>query len=112
MRYPITGYKLPPQSVSFVMDDAQIRERQKTSVGAQYPISSHAAGLPASGAKEKTMMKDVVCGMDVSENRDSVPLKHGGQEYAFCSPACRDKFQKNPQAYVQQTRQPESFKAP
>lgn len=52
------------------------------------------------------MMKDIVCGMDISENKGSVTATYKGKEYAFCSPGCRDKFEKSPDQFAQKSNQP------
>ena len=42
------------------------------------------------------MAKDPVCGMNVDENKAAGTAVHNGKTYYFCSPACKDKFQKEP----------------
>lgn len=44
-------------------------------------------------------MKDPVCNMEVS---DSSKLKssYKGKTYAFCSPSCKQKFDKKPDTYI------------
>jgi P-type Cu+ transporter len=42
--------------------------------------------------------RDPVCGMDVAASQ-SVSMKHKGQDYAFCSDQCRDKFKSDPAMY-------------
>lgn len=46
-------------------------------------------------------LKDPVCGMGVttdSENRTA----HDGEDYYFCSSSCKEKFEKDPAAYINQ----------
>jgi Cu+-exporting ATPase len=45
------------------------------------------------------MAKDAVCGMTVDEK---APLRstHAGQNYVFCSPSCKTKFDKEPARYA------------
>ena len=43
--------------------------------------------------------KDPVCGMDVSEESE-IHLSHQGQKYFFCSQYCHDKFQANPESFL------------
>jgi YHS domain-containing protein/positive regulator of sigma E activity len=45
-----------------------------------------------------TVAKDVVCGMDISED---TPYKteHDGRTYYFCCEACKVSFEKNPDEY-------------
>lgn len=44
------------------------------------------------------MVKDVVCGMEVELHRN--PVMHLGQEYAFCSVQCQERFSANPHLYI------------
>lgn len=40
---------------------------------------------------DDVMVKDPVCGIHFPR-REGVTLRHGGQQYIFCSAACRDRF--------------------
>lgn len=42
---------------------------------------------------------DMIVGVD-DARENGLTLEYPDREYAFCSPGCRDKFAKNPQAYV------------
>ncbi|PHS37138.1 MAG: copper-translocating P-type ATPase [Sulfurovum sp.] len=46
-----------------------------------------------------TVTKDVVCGMDTS-TESKFHLDHEGEIYYFCSDICQNKFNKNPQEYL------------
>jgi Cu+-exporting ATPase len=46
------------------------------------------------------LAKDPVCGMDVDENKTAPKSEHNGKTYYFCSPTCRDNFQRNPNRYT------------
>ena len=46
------------------------------------------------------MTKDPVCGMNIEEASAAAKTVHEGTTYYFCSPGCRDKFEKNPQQYA------------
>ena len=43
-------------------------------------------------------MKDPVCGMEVNENTEARSI-YKGKAYYFCSAACKQKFEKNPENY-------------
>jgi xanthine dehydrogenase accessory factor len=43
---------------------------------------------------------DPVCGMTVPATPAGRPLTHDGVTYYFCSPGCRQKFEKDPAAYA------------
>ncbi len=46
------------------------------------------------------MAKDLVCGMDVDEKTAAGRSEYQGQTYYFCSPGCKQTFDKNPEKYV------------
>ncbi len=46
------------------------------------------------------MAKDPVCGMNVKPEQAAGKSEQGGQTYYFCSTGCKQKFDKNPQAYA------------
>ena len=41
------------------------------------------------------MAKDLVCGMEIDENK-AVKINYKGETYYFCSPNCMEKFKKSP----------------
>lgn len=48
---------------------------------------------------------DPVCGMTVDiDNAKGGTLKHNGQDYYFCSPKCKNKFEMSPQAFLSPKR--------
>jgi len=49
--------------------------------------------------------RDPVCGMSVDATTAKQRLTHDRQEYVFCGPKCRAKFEVNPAAYLQPTEQ-------
>ncbi len=50
------------------------------------------------------MAKDPVCGMDVDEKTAAGKSVYQGQTYYFCSPGCKQSFDKEPQKYVGQKK--------
>ena len=44
-------------------------------------------------------MKDVVCGMEISDD-SAYRYQHGGKIFYFCSQHCLDEFKKNPEQYL------------
>ena len=50
---------------------------------------------------ELRMARDPVCGMEVSA-QTRLRTSHGGKEYRFCSTKCLQKFQANPESYLQE----------
>jgi len=46
------------------------------------------------------MAKDVVCGMMVDEKTAKHVSEHMGTKYYFCSPACKESFERDPKRYV------------
>lgn len=55
------------------------------------------------------MAKDVICGMQVDEQnvaQKGLTSDYQGQTYYFCSPSCKQEFERSPQQYAgQQTTQ-------
>lgn len=49
------------------------------------------------------MEKDPVCGMDVNPRAAPAKSSYQGRMYYFCSPECKEAFEKEPQRYVTQT---------
>lgn len=47
------------------------------------------------------MAKDPVCGMEV-EAEKAVEAEFNSLTYYFCSEACRDKFEENPQLHLKE----------
>ena len=50
--------------------------------------------------EEVTMTKDVVCSMQVDEKTAQNKSEYKGKTFAFCSPACKTKFDQKPEAYA------------
>jgi YHS domain-containing protein len=51
-------------------------------------------------ALEATMVKDPVCGMTIDEKTAAGKSEYKGTTYYFCAPACKTKFDQNPEQYV------------
>lgn len=59
-------------------------------------VSGHGEG---SGQKSSQMAKDPVCGMFV-EPQAAIGSQYMGQTFYFCSPACKENFDKEPMKYM------------
>lgn len=46
------------------------------------------------------MAKDPVCGMDVDERTTTATSTYQGKTYCFCSPACKETFDENPEKFA------------
>ena len=46
------------------------------------------------------MVKDPICGMEISENEAAGKSENKGKTYYFCSPSCKATFEKEPQKYT------------
>src|SRR5438132_4969814 len=55
---------------------------------------------------------DPVCGMTVDPATARASLVHDGQTYYFCCPSCRDRFQADPQHYLQASMPPSVQRTP
>jgi YHS domain-containing protein len=58
--------------------------------------SNHGEGSGSGGPR---MIKDSVCGVFV-DFQTSISSKHMGQNFYFCSPACKENFDKEPMKYM------------
>ncbi len=53
------------------------------------------------------MAKDVVCGMDVDEEK-AAKTEHNGKTYYFCSPTCQWAFKENPEQFLKEDNKTET----
>jgi len=51
------------------------------------------------GKEVEMLAKDPVCGMSVDERRAAYKTEYKGRTYFFCSPGCKETFEKNPEKY-------------
>ncbi|MEL6127922.1 MAG: YHS domain-containing protein, partial [Pseudomonadota bacterium] len=49
----------------------------------------------------ETITRDPVCGMTVDPDAGKPRTEHGDHTYHFCHDGCREKFEKDPESYVQ-----------
>jgi Cu+-exporting ATPase len=49
-----------------------------------------------------TVVNDPVCGMDIDPATADRRTEHKGQTYYFCGATCKEKFDANPEQYVNQ----------
>jgi YHS domain-containing protein len=53
-------------------------------------------------AKTSNAEKDLVCNMDVDPaDPGTLKTEYKGTTYYFCSPSCKESFEKNPEKYIQ-----------
>ncbi|MCD6575272.1 YHS domain-containing protein [Candidatus Aerophobetes bacterium] len=50
------------------------------------------------------MVKDLVCGMEVDEEKAPAKLEYKGKMYYFCAPVCKEPFEKEPEKYIKPHR--------
>ena len=55
------------------------------------------------------MAKDLVCGMNVDEKTAKYKTTYEGKTYYFCAPGCQKAFEANPQKYLKQQSDLQSF---
>ncbi|WMT89315.1 heavy metal translocating P-type ATPase [Pelagibacterium sp. H642] len=53
-----------------------------------------------SASSPATIIRDPVCGMSVDPATAKHHASHGGHEFHFCNPGCKDKFAADPEAYM------------
>jgi YHS domain-containing protein len=58
-------------------------------------------GFGITNEKEDLFMaKDPVCGMNIDEKKAAGTAMHKGETYYFCSPTCKESFEKAPDKYA------------
>lgn len=63
-------------------------------------------------AMDMAVAIDPVCGMTVEKGEGKPSLTYRGEEYHFCSPGCRDKFQADPYFYLSGNKKKKRESAP
>ncbi|MBN7774903.1 heavy metal translocating P-type ATPase [Nitratireductor aquimarinus] len=58
-------------------------------------------------AHAEATARDPVCGMDVTIEGAGHTLEHGGERHYFCSQRCQDRFEADPERYLDGARQQE-----
>jgi xanthine dehydrogenase accessory factor len=71
----------------------------------QLRASGALTGVPAPRAPRRTELQmaeavDPVCGMRVMPGASGLPLEHDARTYYFCCAACRQTFERDPDAYI------------
>ncbi len=64
-----------------------------------HPMQGHSHGMHGSEAAAK-VVKDPVCGMDISPDSAFAHEEREGKTYYFCSAHCQQKFKADPAKYV------------
>ncbi len=49
------------------------------------------------------MAQDPICKMNVDESKAAAASVHEGKTYYFCSTGCKERFEKEPEKYVEET---------
>ncbi|HKE51157.1 MAG TPA: XdhC family protein [Actinomycetes bacterium] len=62
-------------------------------------VTMAAGSQPAADAAPAEAL-DPVCGMTVAVVLDALTLEHGGRQWYFCGPGCRDAFAADPDRYL------------
>ena len=52
-------------------------------------------------------MEDPICSMDVDEQTAAGHSEYHGETNYFCSESCKEEFDKNPQLYADEERDPQ-----
>jgi YHS domain-containing protein len=52
------------------------------------------------GYEVNAVAKDPICGMSVDEKSAKFTSTHQGKTYYFCSPSCKEDFDKTPSKYA------------
>lgn len=68
-------------------------------------FTSCASGLLPHDEEVLSMARDPVCGMEVEESQARATTEYKGQKYYFCAVACKEKFEKEPEKYIQRSHE-------
>lgn len=49
------------------------------------------------------MPTDPVCKMEIGEDTAEAKIEYKGRTYYFCSEACKESFEKNPERFLRKT---------
>jgi len=58
------------------------------------------------------MARDIVCGMEVEEDKAAASSEYKGKEYYFCSEYCKKEFDQNPEKYISASERPAESPGP
>ncbi len=47
------------------------------------------------------LVKDPVCGMEIEKSANAGEVEYNGTVYYFCCSGCKDKFEENPEQYIE-----------
>lgn len=56
--------------------------------------------IRSSNRKEKTMVRDPVCGMEIKDTGKAEKTNYKGTTYYFCTTLCRIQFEQEPEKYI------------
>jgi len=84
-----------PEKFLSVGSSAEAHQGMQVAAAAAKPAK---ASLPILGAAPR--VKDPVCGMIVEPLKAAGKVEHGGNAYYFCSPRCKERFEKEPEKYL------------
>lgn len=59
------------------------------------------------GTEGDQLATDPVCGMSVDKSKAAHTAKHTSHDYFFCSAGCKEKFEADPERYLDDRREPE-----
>jgi YHS domain-containing protein len=72
---------------------------------AEFSVQPHGQQIAVSSPQEVNSMEiDPVCGMEVDPDEAAEQTEYQGRTYYFCCEQCLEKFQVDPNRYVQKMR--------
>jgi YHS domain-containing protein len=73
---------------------------EKTLGKVKSATSSYCKSIDEMSRGTRLMARDIVCGMEVDDQRTTSKREYKGRTYYFCSVACRQHFDEDPACYA------------
>ena len=79
------------------------RQAAETALSDLTSLLQSAPAVPTTGERVLSLRFDPVCAMVINPNRARAKVTRGDKTYYFCSENCRDRFERDSDAYLDQT---------
>jgi membrane fusion protein, copper/silver efflux system len=83
-----------------------LKPGERIVISGNFLIDSESKLEMAASGMQETLSKDMVCGMEISPRKaekEGLKSIYRGGSYYFCSQACREQFEKDPNRFIKKT---------